>query len=136
MSKNNISEAVDKDSIPSGTKVIDSTWACKLKSNGTKRDRISTRGFKQVDGQYYDSSNIHTPVTNNVPIRVFLVLMLMAGWIARIVGVKGAFLHGEFKKGEKVYMKVPEGWEHFYLSNVILLLLRTNYGLKQSAMAF
>ena len=27
--------------------------------------------------------------------------------------MKGAFLHEEFKKGEKVYMKVPAGWEHF-----------------------
>ena len=31
---------------------------------------------------------------------------------------------------------MPEGWEHFYPSNAILLLLRTIYGLKQAAMAF
>jgi hypothetical protein len=33
--------------------------------------------------------------------------MLVAGWVAHIVDVKGAFLHGKFEKGEKVYMKVP-----------------------------
>ena len=109
MSKNNIFEAVDKYSIPHGTKVIDSTWACKLKSNGNKRGRLNAGGFKQVDGQSYDSANIHAPVTNNVTVKLVLVLMLIAGWVAHIVDVKGAFLHGEFKKGEEVYMKVPEG---------------------------
>ena len=28
--------------------------------------------------------------------------------------MKRAFLHGKFEKGEKVHMKVPEGWECFY----------------------
>ena len=46
MLKNNVFEAVDKDSIPPETKVIDSTWACKLKSNGTKRGVLNARGFK------------------------------------------------------------------------------------------
>ena len=27
--------------------------------------------------------------------------------------MKGAFLHGEFEKEEKAYMKVLEGWEYF-----------------------
>ena len=109
MLKNNVFEAVDRDSIPRGTKIIDSTWACKLKSSGRKRGRLNARGFKQVDGESYDSSSIHAPVTNNVTIRLFFVLMLLAGWVAHIVDVKGAFLHGEFEQGEKVYMKVPEG---------------------------
>ena len=60
----------------------------------------------------------------------------MADWVAHIVDVKGAFLHGEFEKGEKVYMKVPEGWEYLYPPNTVLLLLRTIYGLKQAAMVF
>ena len=46
MLKNNVFEAVDRDSIPRGTKVIDSTWACKLKSNGKKCGRLNARGFK------------------------------------------------------------------------------------------
>ena len=136
MLKNNVFKAVDRDSIPRGTKVIDSMWACKLKSNGTKRGRLNTRGFKQVDNRSYDSANIHAPVTNNITIRLFLVLVLLAGWVAHIVDVKGACLYGEFEEGEKVYMKVPEGWEHLYPPNVILLLLCTIYGLKQVAMAF
>ena len=68
--------------------------------------------------------------------RLVLVLMLLIGWVAHVVDVKGAFLHGEFKKGEKVYTKVPGGRDPFYPSNAILLLLRTIYELKQAAMAF
>ena len=51
MLKNNVFEAVDRASIPRGTKVIDSMWACKLKSNGRKRGRLNARGFKQIDGE-------------------------------------------------------------------------------------
>ena len=110
--------------------------ACKLKSNGKKCGRLNAHGFKQVNGQSYDSVNIHALVTNNVTVRLVLVLMLMAGWVARIISVKGAGLYGNFEKGEKVHMKVPEGWESFYPPKTVLLLLCTIYGLKQAAMVF
>ena len=136
MLKNNVFEAVDRENIPPGTKVIDSTWACKLKSNGTKHGRLNTRGFKQVDDQSYDSVNIHAPVTKNVTVRLVLVLMVMVGWVAHIVDVKGACLHGKCEKGYKVHIEVLEGWECFYIPNIVLLLLCTMYGLKQVAMVF
>ena len=102
-------------------------WVCKVKSNGTKRDRLNAHGFKQVDGQSYDSVNIHAFFTNNVTVRLVLVWVLLADYVAHIVDVKGVFLHGKFEKGEKVHMKIPEGWEGFYPPNTILLLLCTNW---------
>ncbi len=60
----------------------------------------------------------------------------MADWQGQIVDVKGAFLHGEFKDGEVIYMKVPHGFETFYLDDVVLKLKKCIYGLKQVAMAF
>ena len=62
--------------------------------------------------------------------------MLMAGWTAYIVDVKGAFLIGDFEDGEKIYMEVPKGFKNYYATNIVLLLLQTLYGLKQAAMAF
>lgn len=62
--------------------------------------------------------------------------MLLAYWYAILVDVKGAFLNGEFTNGEKIYMKVPKGMEKHYPPNVVLLLLKCLYGLKQAAMAF
>ena len=134
--KNNVFEAVDKENLPPGTKLVDSTWTRKLKSNGTQHGRLNARGFKQVDGQSYDSANIYTPITIAVVTRLVLVMMLLAGRLAHIAYVKGAFLHGKFKKQEKVYMKVPEGWEGLYPANAVLLLHYTISGLKQTAMAF
>ena len=47
--------------------------------------------------------------------------------------VKGAFLTGEFSRGEQIYMGVPQGFHKWYGYDVVLLLLQTIYGLKQSA---
>ena len=49
--------------------------------------------------------------------------------------INGEFLHGHFKNGEIIHMLVPKGFEKYYPSDVVLLLLRTLYGLKQAAMA-
>jgi hypothetical protein len=64
MVKNNAWEPVKKSLLPKGTKVIDSTWACKNKSTGKLRGRLNARGFKQVEGVHYDGTNTHALVTN------------------------------------------------------------------------
>jgi len=66
-----------------------------------------------------------------------MILALMASWASNIVDVKGAFLQGKFEgRAEPVYFKVPEGFEGFYPKNVVLMLLRTIYGLSEAAIAF
>ena len=62
--------------------------------------------------------------------------MLLASWIAQIVDVNGAFLYGVLDANKKIYMEVPERCESKYLENTVLLLQKTLYGLKQTAMAF
>jgi hypothetical protein len=47
--------------LPSGNKVIDSVWSMKRKSNGTLHGRMHARGFKQVEGQLYNSTEINSP---------------------------------------------------------------------------
>lgn len=136
MVKNEVWDAVRKADLPAGVKPIDSTWACKKKSSGKLRGRLNARGFKQVDGVHFDGSSIHSPVTNAATIRIVLVLMLMAAWTGHLTDVNGAFLLGKFTDGEEIYMKVPQGFEKFYASDVLLKLKKTLYGLKQAAMAF
>ena len=94
------------------------------------------RGFEQVDGEHFDSDWISDPVASDVTIRVILVLMLTASWYGHIVDVQSAFLLGSFAQGERLYCYVPQGWQRFYPPNVVLLLLKTIYGLKQAAGAF
>ena len=46
MVKNNVWEPVKQSLLTKGTKVIDSTWACKKKSTGKLCGRLNARGYK------------------------------------------------------------------------------------------
>ena len=130
-------EVVKLDDVPKEEKMFTTTWAMKKKANGTYRARMNMRGFEQDDGEHYDSASISSPVTNDVSVRVLLVLMLMANFTSYIVDVQGAFLHGEFDNGQVVYCKIPEGFESLYdPSKYCWRLKKTAYGLKQAARMF
>jgi hypothetical protein len=108
----------------------------KKKRNRTLCGRINVQGFKQAKGQHYDALSICASVTNGMTIKFILMLMLASGGIAHVVNVKGAFLHSEFDDGEKNYIKIPLGFEEIYDSDIVPLLKKCLYGLKQVVMAF
>ena len=85
---------------------------------------------------YYSPAWTSAPITSAVTVRIVIVLLLMMGGYAHIVDVCSAFLLGMFSNGERLYAAVPEGWEHKFPPNALLLLLRTIYGLKQAAKCF
>ncbi len=133
---NKVFEPVSLSDLSKNKKVIDTTWAMKKKSSETLRGRVNVHGFKQIDGQHYNGTSISAPVTNAMTNKLALTWMLMCSGIAHVVDVKGAFLYGEFEEGEKVYIKIPLGFEEFYDRSTVLLLKKTLYGLKQATMAF
>jgi hypothetical protein len=63
----------------------------KKKASGTYRARLNARGFEQREGQHYNGTSISAPVSNEMVIRIVLVLMVMAGWVGEILDVQGAF---------------------------------------------
>ena len=136
MVKHKVWQAVKRDNVPPNAKVLTSTWAMKKKSNGKFRARVNARGYEQIDGEHYNADSTAAPVVNEITIRLVFTLMVMAGWYAEVVDVRGAFLHGEFDEGTRLFMEVPEGFEKFYPVGCLLLLLQTIYGLKQAAFAF
>ena len=71
--------------------MLDTVWVLKKKSNGQKKARLNARGFKQVDGKFYDGSNISSPTVSEVSISVILTLALMATWAIHVVNIQGAF---------------------------------------------
>ncbi len=79
MVKNQVFEEVNKNDLPEGTKVIDSTWVCKKKNTGTLQGQLNTRGFKQIPGKHYDPFSIASPVTNGMTICIVLTIMLAIG---------------------------------------------------------
>ncbi len=79
MVKNQVFEEVNKNDLPEGAKVIDSTWACKKKSTGTLRGRLNARGFKKIPGKHYDPFSIVSAVKNGMTICILLTIMLATG---------------------------------------------------------
>ena len=102
MVKLKVWKAILRKDIPAAAKILSSTWAMKKKANGQFRARIVARGYEQIDGQHYNSHDIASPVTNDMTIRIIMILMIMAGWCGEILDVKGALLHGKFENREKL----------------------------------
>jgi hypothetical protein len=136
MVDNEVWTPVPKSEVPVGAKVLTSTWAMKKKANGTFRARLNGRGFEQVPGIHYDPKFLAAPVVSLMTIRIVFVLMIMANWTAHVLDVRGAFLKGDFGDGETLYLHVPQGMTKWYSGNVVLLLKKTLYGLKQAAYRF
>jgi hypothetical protein len=136
MMKHKVWEPVPIEELPKDSKVLTSTWAMKKKANGTYRARMNARGYEQIDGVHYDENSKAAPVANEIVIRMIMVLIVMASWWAELLDVQGAFLTGEMDPETTCYLQVPEGFEKFYPGKVVLKLLKTLYGLKQSAYVF
>jgi hypothetical protein len=60
--------------VPDGATVLTETWAMKKKLNGTFCARVTARGFEQIDGENFDSSEIVAPVVSEITIYVVLIL--------------------------------------------------------------
>ena len=130
-------EATETTGFLPDAKIFTSAWAIKNNSNGTYQARINTIIYEQVEGIHYHESKTTLPVTNNIIIRIVMVLTLIAGCIVNILDVKGLFLHGEFDEGkEKIYISVPEVFEGIFRSHVLLILIKTIYGFKNAAKEF
>jgi Reverse transcriptase (RNA-dependent DNA polymerase) len=75
-------------------------------------------------------------MANELTIKIVLTLLTLADWQAQVIDVKGAFLKGRFTDGEKLYLKIPQGFKKMYSEDEVLHLNQTIYGLKQEAVAF
>ena len=58
MTDNKVFKVVKKDDVPKDAKILTSTWAMKLKADGTKRARVTARGYEQKPGEHYDQTGI------------------------------------------------------------------------------
>ena len=136
MLNNKVWMVVKKKDVPNNADIIDSTWAMKKKANGQYHARLAAWGFKQTHGKSFEYHDISSPIVHDITVRIVLTILLMSGWAAHIVDVNGAYLLGEFRENEHIYMKVPKGFERFYSSDVLLYLRKTLYGVKNAAKAF
>ena len=119
--------------LPAHAKILKTTWAMKKKSNGKYRARLNACGYAQIDGVHYDEDTKAAPVVTDTTVIMMLIVILVMNMYVMVFDVEGAFLNGKFRPEHQVYIKVPQGFEKYYPENVILLLIRTLYGCKQSA---
>ena len=73
---------------------------------------------------------------DDITVQIVLVIMLMGRMCVHLVDVNGAFLLGEFKLEEKIFMKIPCRFKKYYLPGVLLFLKCTLYGVKNAVKAF
>jgi hypothetical protein len=135
MLKYNVFKVIHESEVPKGTKYIDFTWAMKKKANGIFRARLAARGFKQVEDESYQKDDTSSPVVSEMTIKIIMVLIILGNLTTRITDVEGAFLNGGFeRKKEKLYGKVPQGFEREYPPWAVLLFLQCLYGTIQGAL--
>ena len=118
--------------MPRDRRCVKHKWVFDIKRNGVFRARLVACGYSQIAG--VDFTDIYSPVVNDITVRLVLVIMLIHGLDCCLVDVETAFLHGVLSEEEAVYMDCPRGMEHE--AGECLRLLKTIYGLKQSARAF
>ena len=104
-------KVIKKKDVPKNADIIDSTWAMKKKANGQYHAHLGASGFKQTHGKSFEYHDILSPVVHDITVHIVLTILLMSGWAAQIVDVNGAFLLGEFRENEHIYVKIPKGFE-------------------------
>ena len=96
MEKYNVWTPINFKYVPVKDNIFTSTWAMKKISSVVNRARMNFHGYDKVDGVHYDSANITSPVTNDIRIKIVLVLVVMAACTTKILDIKLSFLHGKF----------------------------------------
>ena len=131
LKKNNVWTLVE---LPAGRKAIGSKWIFKQKRDADGnveryKARLVAQGYNQTYGVDYDET--FSPVVRFESIRTIIGMAAKQGLALEQMDVKTAFLNGELQ--ETIYMKQPEGFIEPGKENLVCLLHRSIYGLKQSA---
>ena len=130
MKAHKVWKKVRRSTMPRDRRCVKNKWIFEIKRNGVFRARLVACGYSQVPGQ--DFNEVYSPVVHDTTVRLLLIARMILKIISILVDVETAFLHGDLK--ELIYMDCPEGLEHE--ADECLLLLKTIYGLVQSAKAF
>jgi hypothetical protein len=120
--------------LPKGRKAIGCRWVLEFKEDNkggsVYKARLVAQGFSQVPGVDYGAT--FAPVIKPASVRLLAALACQQDWEIDMFDAKRAFLWGVLK--EEIYMRQPKGFEKGDWKLIVWLMLRTIYGLTQSAM--
>jgi hypothetical protein len=121
-------------SLPEGRRAIGNRWVLEFKEDDKGgpvfKARLVAQGFSQIPGIDYGAT--FAPVIKTASLRLIAALACKNGWDLDSFDAKRAFLWGVLK--EELYMRQPKGFEEGDWRIRVWQMLRTIYGLKQSAM--
>ena len=131
LKKNNTWILVEK---PFNKRLVGYKWIYKLK-DGESADkqprykaRLVAKGFTQKEG--VDFNEVFSPVVKNSSIRLLLAVTTFLDLELDQMDVRTAFLHGNLD--EEIFVTQPEGFIEEGTEDMMCLLKKSLYGLKQS----
>jgi hypothetical protein len=119
---------------PKGKNVVRSRWTYRLKMDSSgkvvgHKSRLVAQGFSQIYG--IDFNETYAPTARAQTIRFLLAFAAKHDYEVIQIDVKTAFLNGILE--EEVYMEQPEGYRVAGKENWVCHLIKSIYGLHQSA---
>ena len=121
---------------PVSCHMITLKWVFKLKGDKVgaivqQKARLVACGFLQQEGVNLEDA--FSPVARVEFARVLLALAACEGWHVHHMDVKSSFLNGDFK--EEVYIRQPPSFVIPGKKNIVLLLHKALYSLRQAPQA-
>ena len=109
--------------MPEGAEAIGCKWVFKLKFRDGEYDKHRARlvalGYQQLKGR--DFFDTFAPACNQTSIRLILGFTSMPGWGALDLDAEAAFVSSELGEDEKVFMKIPPGFEAHFGDNKVFV---------------
>ena len=114
---------------PSG-KVIGTKWVMRVKTDASGnlekyKARMVAKGFKQVEGVYYEET--FAPTVRFESVRALVAMVAGVGWELDQMDVTTAFLYAELE--EETYVEIPEGVAQVGEGDMVWRLRKCLYGL-------
>ncbi len=94
--------------------------------------RLVTKGYAQIYGINYEET--YSPVAKMTIVKAIITMVATKGWSLHQMNVKNVFLHGDLQ--EEVYMEQPPDNVDQTHPNLVCMLKKTLYDLKQSPRAW
>ena len=116
-----------------GINPIGSKWVFKINKNEATqfknfKARLESKGYSQVERVNF--GEIFSPITSLTYIRLIMSLVAAFNLEIEIMDMKEEFLHQDFE--EKIYMKYPKHFTMKEKKEMVCMLRKSIYGMKQS----